>query len=309
MSSVRMCIKLEASAHEAWKRLETMHVNKTLHGKILARNALYTVKMRAGESMHEYATRVEELGETFMDLGGTVTEEDWILTLLCGLPEEWGSADRDSVGSGSMGSGALNHEDVESGSSGSGSGRGGMYACPPAATSLSSAVTSAVADAPVAPLAAADADFDVAAAGAGAAAAAATDASSSAPNTVVNNATTAAKAERAASGQTLSAQVAPLVAHEAAGGETEEQGAAAPIDAAVAAATAATTAARTAAEAAAEAVADLAAEANEARAANTEQSSPIAASLHPLSPPTCAWLSPMLAAGSSGISIDFHIIK
>ncbi|CAI7798221.1 unnamed protein product [Closterium sp. NIES-54] len=89
VSSVCMCIKLEASAHEAWKRLETMHVNKTLHGKILARNAFYTVKMRAGESMHEYATRVEELGETFMDLGGTVTEEDWILTLLCGLPEEW----------------------------------------------------------------------------------------------------------------------------------------------------------------------------------------------------------------------------
>ncbi|CAI5963376.1 unnamed protein product [Closterium sp. NIES-64] len=64
VSSVRMCIKLEASAHEAWERLETIHVNKTLHGKILARNAFYTVKMRAGESMHEYATRVEELGET-----------------------------------------------------------------------------------------------------------------------------------------------------------------------------------------------------------------------------------------------------
>ncbi|CAI5481420.1 unnamed protein product [Closterium sp. Yama58-4] len=89
VSSVRTCIKLEASAHEAWKRLETMHVNKTLHGKILVRNAFYTVKLRAGESMHEYATRVEELGETFVDLGGTVTEEDWILTLLCGLPEEW----------------------------------------------------------------------------------------------------------------------------------------------------------------------------------------------------------------------------
>ncbi|CAI7820490.1 unnamed protein product, partial [Closterium sp. NIES-54] len=89
VSSERMCIKLEASAHEAWKRLETMHVNKTLHGKILARNAFYTLKMCAGESMHEYATRVEELGETFMDLGGTVTEEDWTLTLLCGLPEEW----------------------------------------------------------------------------------------------------------------------------------------------------------------------------------------------------------------------------
>ncbi|CAI7818953.1 unnamed protein product [Closterium sp. NIES-54] len=84
-----MCIKLEASAHEAWKRIETMHVNKTLHGKILARNAFYTVKMRAGESMHEYATRVKELGETFMDLGGTLTEEDWILTLLYGLPEKW----------------------------------------------------------------------------------------------------------------------------------------------------------------------------------------------------------------------------
>ncbi|CAI5468888.1 unnamed protein product [Closterium sp. Yama58-4] len=89
VSSVRTCIKLEASAHEAWKRPETMHENKTLHGKILARNAFYTVKLRAGESMHEYATRVEELGETFMDLGGTVTEENWILTLLCGLPEAW----------------------------------------------------------------------------------------------------------------------------------------------------------------------------------------------------------------------------
>ncbi|CAI5964151.1 unnamed protein product [Closterium sp. NIES-64] len=71
VSSVRMCIKLEASAHEAWKRLETIHVNKTLHGKILARNTFYTVKMRTGESMHEYATRVEELGETFMDLVGS----------------------------------------------------------------------------------------------------------------------------------------------------------------------------------------------------------------------------------------------
>ncbi|CAI7887741.1 unnamed protein product [Closterium sp. NIES-53] len=95
VSSVRMCIKLEASAHEAWKRLETMHVNKTLHCNILARNAFYTVKMRAGELMHVYATRVEELGETFMDLGGTVTEEDRILTLLCGLPEEWSTAKGD----------------------------------------------------------------------------------------------------------------------------------------------------------------------------------------------------------------------
>ncbi|CAI5960999.1 unnamed protein product [Closterium sp. NIES-65] len=79
VSSVRMCIKLKASAHEAWKRLETIHVNKTLHGKILARNAFYTVKMRAGESMHEFATRVEELGETFMDLGGTCRKRpsDW----------------------------------------------------------------------------------------------------------------------------------------------------------------------------------------------------------------------------------------
>ncbi|CAI7846039.1 unnamed protein product [Closterium sp. NIES-53] len=89
VSAVRTCIKLKAPAQEAWKRLETMHVNKTLHGKFLARNAFYTVKLHMGESMHEYATRVEELGETFMDLGGMVTEEDWILTLLCGLPEEW----------------------------------------------------------------------------------------------------------------------------------------------------------------------------------------------------------------------------
>ncbi|CAI5997825.1 unnamed protein product [Closterium sp. NIES-64] len=71
VSSVRTCIKLEASAREAWKRLETMHVNKTLHGKILAQNAFYTVKLRAGESMHEYATRVEELGETLIDLDVT----------------------------------------------------------------------------------------------------------------------------------------------------------------------------------------------------------------------------------------------
>ncbi|CAI7898984.1 unnamed protein product [Closterium sp. NIES-54] len=63
VSSVRMCIKLEASAHEAWKRLETIHVNKTLHGKILARNAFYTVKMRAGESMHEYATMWRKSGK------------------------------------------------------------------------------------------------------------------------------------------------------------------------------------------------------------------------------------------------------
>ncbi|CAI7785754.1 unnamed protein product [Closterium sp. NIES-54] len=99
VSLVRMCIQLEASAHEAWKRLETIPVNKNLHGKILARNAFYMVKMRAGESMHEYATRVEELRESFMDLGGTVTEEDWILTLLCGLPEEWSTVIRtlDSV--------------------------------------------------------------------------------------------------------------------------------------------------------------------------------------------------------------------
>ncbi|CAI7867401.1 unnamed protein product [Closterium sp. NIES-53] len=89
VSTVRTCIKLEASAHEVWKRLETIHVNKTLHGKIIARNAFFTLKCHEGESMHEYATRVEELGETFMDVGGTVTEEDWILTLLCGLPEEW----------------------------------------------------------------------------------------------------------------------------------------------------------------------------------------------------------------------------
>ncbi|CAI5965441.1 unnamed protein product [Closterium sp. NIES-64] len=76
VSSVRTCIKLEASAREAWKRLETMHVNKTLHGKILAQNAFYTVKLRAGESMHEYATRVEELGETLIDLGGS-RSSDW----------------------------------------------------------------------------------------------------------------------------------------------------------------------------------------------------------------------------------------
>ncbi|CAI7818938.1 unnamed protein product [Closterium sp. NIES-53] len=89
VSAVRTCIKLEVSVHEAWKRLETIHVNKTLHCKILARNAFLTMKCRKGELMHEYATRVEELRETFMDLCGMVTEEDWILTLLCGLAEEW----------------------------------------------------------------------------------------------------------------------------------------------------------------------------------------------------------------------------
>ncbi|CAI7912627.1 unnamed protein product [Closterium sp. NIES-54] len=62
VSSVRMCIKLEAP-------------ECVLHGED-ARGQID-------------ATRVEELGETFMDLGGAVTEEDWILTLLFGLPEEW----------------------------------------------------------------------------------------------------------------------------------------------------------------------------------------------------------------------------
>ncbi|CAI6003960.1 unnamed protein product [Closterium sp. NIES-64] len=41
VSSVRMCIKLEASAHEAWKRLETIHVNKTLHGIIWLVSGFY----------------------------------------------------------------------------------------------------------------------------------------------------------------------------------------------------------------------------------------------------------------------------
>ncbi|CAI5984135.1 unnamed protein product [Closterium sp. NIES-64] len=86
---VSSCIDLEGATREAWRRLENIHVTKSLHGKLQARRNFFTVRIKEGERMRAYVNRVEELGERMVELEADVDEKDWIMTLLGGLGEEW----------------------------------------------------------------------------------------------------------------------------------------------------------------------------------------------------------------------------
>ncbi|CAI5966722.1 unnamed protein product [Closterium sp. NIES-64] len=86
---VSSCIDLEGATREAWRRLENIHVTKSLHSKLQARRNFFTVRIKEGERMRAYVNRVEELGERMVELEADVDEKDWIMTLLGGLGEEW----------------------------------------------------------------------------------------------------------------------------------------------------------------------------------------------------------------------------
>ncbi|CAI5996503.1 unnamed protein product [Closterium sp. NIES-65] len=86
---VSSCIDLEGATREALRRLENIHVTKSLHGKLQARRNFFTVRIKEGERMRAYVNRVEELGERMVELEADVDEKDWIMTLLGGLGEEW----------------------------------------------------------------------------------------------------------------------------------------------------------------------------------------------------------------------------
>ncbi|CAI7893563.1 unnamed protein product [Closterium sp. NIES-53] len=86
---VSPCIDREGATREAWKRLEGEHVSKSLHIKLQARLDFFTVRMKDGESMRAYVNSVEELGERFVELGASMEDNDWIMTLLAGLGEAW----------------------------------------------------------------------------------------------------------------------------------------------------------------------------------------------------------------------------
>ncbi|CAI7884929.1 unnamed protein product [Closterium sp. NIES-53] len=86
---VSPCIDRDGATREAWKRLEGEHVSKSLHSKLQARLDFFTVRMKDGESMRAYVNCVEELGERLVELGASVEDNDWIMTLLAGLGEAW----------------------------------------------------------------------------------------------------------------------------------------------------------------------------------------------------------------------------
>ncbi|CAI5979541.1 unnamed protein product [Closterium sp. NIES-65] len=89
MPVVSSCIDLEGATREAWRRLENIHVTKSLYGKLQARRNFFTMRIKEGERMRAYVNRVEELGKRMVELEADVDGKDWIMTLLGGLREEW----------------------------------------------------------------------------------------------------------------------------------------------------------------------------------------------------------------------------
>ncbi|CAI5465411.1 unnamed protein product [Closterium sp. Yama58-4] len=66
---VSSCIDLEGATREAWRRLENIHVSKSLHGKLQARRNFFTVRIKESEHMRAYIN--QEWSTVITTLEGT----------------------------------------------------------------------------------------------------------------------------------------------------------------------------------------------------------------------------------------------
>jgi hypothetical protein len=82
-------IRSAKTPQEAWKKLGDIHETKSLVNRLFLRRQFFTAKMEDDEGMLLYITRVKTMAEKLEDMGAGVKEEDIVMTVLSGLPEDY----------------------------------------------------------------------------------------------------------------------------------------------------------------------------------------------------------------------------
>lgn len=84
---VRHCTAPE----EAWRVLERLYENKSLANRLFLRRKFFTTQMAEGDNVLAHITKVRTMADKLEAVGAGIEEEDTVMTLLCSLPESYGS--------------------------------------------------------------------------------------------------------------------------------------------------------------------------------------------------------------------------
>ena len=76
-------------AHDAWSRLEGHHERKSLANKLFLCRRFFTTMMGEGDHVLEHINRLNTLAEQLDTVGGPVSEDDLVITLLACLSESY----------------------------------------------------------------------------------------------------------------------------------------------------------------------------------------------------------------------------
>jgi transposase InsO family protein len=85
ISDLRGC----TTAKEAWEKLKSMHASKNKARRLNAMRELNNLRMNTGESITKYFARANGLKDMVIGAGSSVTDEDFCLRVLNGLPAEY----------------------------------------------------------------------------------------------------------------------------------------------------------------------------------------------------------------------------
>ena len=82
-------VQSASSAKEAWDTLVQLYETKDLSNRLFLRRKFFTVQMANHEHMITYINRVKVMADKLAAIGASVEEEDIVMTLLSGLPENY----------------------------------------------------------------------------------------------------------------------------------------------------------------------------------------------------------------------------
>ena len=76
---------------EAWAKIERLCHEKGLSRRLALRRQMTQLKMEKGEKVQDYWGRAEVLRRDLRACGAAVEDEEWLCSIMSGLPSDWGS--------------------------------------------------------------------------------------------------------------------------------------------------------------------------------------------------------------------------
>src|SRR5690349_8546248 len=85
LATVRNC----DTAVSVWEKLSSVYESKSLVNRLFMRRKLLTMKMSEGETLSTHINGIKTLTEQLAAVNASVSEEDFVMTLLMSLPESY----------------------------------------------------------------------------------------------------------------------------------------------------------------------------------------------------------------------------
>jgi hypothetical protein len=84
-------VSKEATVKDLWEKLGKLYQSKSLVNKLFLRKKLYNPRMRYGDSVAEHLNTFNTMVIQLVYLEIQISDEDKCISLLCSLPNSWGS--------------------------------------------------------------------------------------------------------------------------------------------------------------------------------------------------------------------------